>query len=181
MHNYIDVTKLRDFSKKKTVKSIYNDLTKKYKLTNILEADEDYDYAYILAEALFDDYEMQLANYEAYIEKEMNARLFMELRKSAVLNINPSEFYFYTDHNKLDTVEVVKKFRDDYIKSKIPDYTGLDWQYYMVLIYTLRSKIKYFSFDYESCFADGDYTKEGSIESYRESILENYAWHPGIL
>ena len=87
----IDSGRVHDFSMKKSFDDVCEDIRDKYKITNLLYDDDEAFYA--LCEALFYDYESKIANYESYIKEEMDARLLMELRKSAVLPASNDSFY----------------------------------------------------------------------------------------
>ena len=55
LHEYINVSKLFDFSSKKTIDSIYYDLENVYKITNVMKYDDE-DALYVICEALYRDY-----------------------------------------------------------------------------------------------------------------------------
>lgn len=82
-HKYIDPKLVKKFTKKKTLNKVIKDLVEKYKITNIYD-DEIGRCCWLIANALYNDYIIGRANYEAYIEVGMDARMLMELRKSAV-------------------------------------------------------------------------------------------------
>lgn len=114
-----------------------------------------------------------MANYEAYIERGMDARLLMEIRKSAVLPMAENLYDFYTGHGSLETVEEVKNFRINYLKKVvIEDYCDENWQYYLLVKMTQLGRAKYFAFDFESCFADGDYRKQTYLEDYKRGFMK---------
>lgn len=179
VHNYIDIKKLKDFSKKKDLDDVIDDIVEKYKITNI--ADDDGESVVYIAEALYDDYDLEMANYEAYIEEGMDARLLIELRKSACLRMSTDNYDFYTGHKNLNTAKEVDEYRTKYMQTFNKDYVGLNWQYWIVIRRFWGAKANYFNVDYESCFADGDYRKQTTVEQYKEQFKANYAWHPGIL
>ena len=166
MHKYIDINLVRDFSKNFVIEDIILDLKDNYKITNIMD-DESIVY---LSEALFDDYQLKRANYKSYIEWGMDARLLMELRKSAILPANLEfESNFYTDLASLNTWREVRKYRETYFQRINGEYTEtIAWHYYYLAMFHLgRNKNKGLFYDYESCFADGDYRKQTYIEDYR--------------
>lgn len=165
MHSYINPCLVKDFSKKKEFMDVYDDLESKYKITNILD-DED-ESLYYLAEVLFDDYEVHRCNYEAYIEEGMDARLMMELRKSAVFFVDGDDTYFYTGLKDCNTWQEVRQFRINFFKRINPDYEELDWQYYYLVLVTCGEYAKDFIFDFENCFADGDWRKQTTIKDYK--------------
>jgi hypothetical protein len=97
-------SKLHDFNKRKTYETIENDIKNKYKITNILD-DEDGECLYQICETLLIDYNHKLSNYEAYIEKGMNARLLMELRNTSLQRLTEDEFKQFDNCNTpLDVV-----------------------------------------------------------------------------
>ena len=104
LHEYINVSKLFDFSSKKTIDSIYYDLENVYKITNVMKYDDE-DALYVICEALYRDYANRLANYESYLEFGMNARIMMELRKSAVFPVGERYLDFFREHNSCETVD----------------------------------------------------------------------------
>ena len=123
MHSYINPSLVKDFSKKKEFTDVCNDIENKYKITNIL--DDDGESAYYLAEVLFDDYEVKRCNYEAYIEEGMDARMLMELRKSAVFFIaDGDDTYFYTGLKDCNTWQEVRQFRINFFKRIMKNRIG---------------------------------------------------------
>ena len=174
MHKYIDISKLRDFSEKKNFDSIMNDIVNKYKITNI--AEDDGESLVYLTEALLNDYENEITNYESYIEVGMDARLMMELRKNACLKMAPKLEYFYAEHHNLNTVKEIADYRTKFLQSLNKEIIGLDWEYWIIVRRCWGRKAKDFIVDYESCFADGDWRKEHTVEEYKQQFLENYKW-----
>lgn len=173
LHEYINVSKLFDFSSKKTVDSIYHDLENVYKITNVMQYDDE-DALYVICEALYRDYVNELANYESYVEFGMDARIMMELRKSAVFPVGEKYLDFFREHNSCETVDDIKGMRIDFItKIGVPDYLDNNWQYYMLIKYMWGWKAKDFDFDYETCFADGDPQKQSTLESYRWDFIHS--------
>lgn len=172
MHSYIDVKKLYDFSKPKTIKSIYKDLEKKYKITNVAEYDDE-DALQVLCEALYDDYINEMANYESYVEVGMNARIMMELRKSAVFPVGEKYFNFFIAHNSCETVDDIKGMRIDFMKNICEGYMDLNYQYYMIIKYMQGDAAKNFGFDFETCFGDRDDSKQSMIENYRWDFVND--------
>ncbi len=64
------------------------------------------EYRCYLVDALLSDYDNRRINYKAYIEKNMNIRFLMELRKSALLIIaEPEKQTFYTGYKDCKTIE----------------------------------------------------------------------------
>lgn len=170
-HKYIDTTKLRDYSKKKTVGDVIRDIRDKYKITNICD-DYDQEPLYYISKALYDDYTVQRANYEAYIEVGMNARILMELRKSAVIPMADELFDFYDKHRACETCDDIKKLRANYFKFIHEDYDDLNWQYDLLVSKFLGYKYIDFYFDYEECFADGDPSKQTGPEDYTRDFID---------
>lgn len=171
MHTYIDTTKLRDYSKPKTYMDIEKDIVDKYKITNI---DDDYDQEslYYICTALYDDYRLERANYESYIEVGMNARMLMELRKSAIIPMADNLFDFYHKHKTCETWQEVKELRSEYFKFLCSDYEDLNWQYYVLVMHYLGYKLKGLYFDLEECFADGDPSKQTGPEDYKNDWVQ---------
>ena len=169
-HSYIDIEKVRDFRDKKEWGDIWNDLNYKYKIINVYDDDEE-SMTY-LCDALYSDYEKGIANYEAYLEHNMDARIMMELRKSAVLWFSEEFNSFYMEHNICNTVDEIKKIRIKYIKPLCDDYKDLDWQLFYLIHYSLGKKAEGFLIDYESCFADGNWKNQTNPDDYVESFVD---------
>lgn len=173
---HININKLYDYSKDKTFAEVKNDIVKKFKIKNIAE-DSDEESLYYICDALHEDYIQQRANYEAYIEEGMDARLLMELRKSAIIPMHPDLYDFYDKHKECKTVEDIKSLRANYFKFINSDYADLDWQYHLLIHTFLGYKAKDLIFDYEICFADGDPDKQTDYETYQRDFFEA---HTGI-
>ena len=169
-HSYINLHKLRDFRSNKTWGDVWNDLNYTYKIINVYDDDEE-SMTY-LCNALYQDYEMQLANYEAYIEKGIDARILMELRKSAVLWWDESFNSFYAEHKYCETVEDIKQVRIKYLKPLCDDYQDLEWQLFYLVHYNVGKKAKDFLLNFESCFADGDSRLQTNPDDYAEDFVE---------
>jgi hypothetical protein len=165
----ISFKKLRDFSEEMTMDTVIDDLVKNYTIKNI--CDDDGESVCYLAEALLEDYTTSKANYKAYIEKDMDARLLMEIRKSAVIPFGEQFTDFYEKHSTLKTAKEVKEFRTQYIHAMNDDYIEKNWQYYYLIKFFWKGRAKYFCFDFESCFADGDWRKQTNPEDYQEEML----------
>ena len=114
LYKGIDLEKKLDFSDSSIdFDTVLNDLYK-YQISNILDDDES---VYILADVLYNDYKCHVANYKSYISNGMNARVLMELRKSAIL---PLEMFgndeVYKDYVGIETVQDVKNKRIQFFK-----------------------------------------------------------------
>lgn len=178
MHKYIDIKLVRDFRKKLTIERVILDLKDKYAIENILD-DESLVY---LSQALYDDYVLKRANYKSYIEKGMDARLLMELRKSAILPASlETEVEFYTDLAKCNTWQEVRGYRERYFQGINSEYTEtIAWHYYyLAMHYMGKPKNEGFCYDYEGCFADRDISKQTYIEDYREEFYEMHKRQEG--
>lgn len=171
-HNYINPAKTYDFSKHKTFKKIYNDIEKTYNIQNIFECDDD-NALYEIADALHEDYIKHRANYEGYIEHNMDARVLMELRKSAIVHMGKDLYYFYGAHNNCEAVKDIKQVRIDVVKRVEPDYRDLDWQYFeLVRMLYSNEELEGFRFNYEDCFQDRDLSKQNGPADYLEDWLD---------
>jgi hypothetical protein len=165
----IDIEKLHDFSEKIRYSDIKDDLSTNYKITNICD---DYgESLYFLTSELLNDYKMHRANYKAYIKDGLNARYLMELRKSAIIPMCKEEYDFYVQHEHLNTIKAIKKFRADYFKYLNPDYEDLEWQYYYMIKYYLRSKAKGICINFEECYIDGGFCKQTNSDMYAEDFV----------
>lgn len=78
----------------------------------------------------------------------------------------------YSGHKTCNTVEEVKHFRTKCLHKLISDYIGFDWQYHSLIKFLWGIKAKPFSFACESCFADGDWTKQSSEEDYKRDFVD---------
>ena len=179
MHSYINTDILRQFDKSITESDIIKDLTINYDIQNIYrDCDGDLEYVIYLADALKEDIDMERANYKAYIEKGMNARILMELRKTAILPIAESDYLFYKEHCKCETVDDIKNKRIQYLKQKNSDYDDADWQYYAVCRWYLRRKSVDIYFNMEYCYADANMLNYKSVEDARLEFLEHVGFKP---
>lgn len=173
MHSYINTDILRHFDKSVTESDVIKDLTVNYNIQNIYrEFDGDLEYVIILADMLKEDIEMERANYKAYIEKDMNARILVELRKTAILPIGECDYWFYKEHCTCETVEDIRNKRIKYLKQKNEDYDDADWQYYAVCRWYLRRKSNGIYFNMENCYEDADMSKFKSVDNARMEFLE---------
>ena len=165
-HKWIDKTILHDFSDGLSWGDVFNELD--LKLTNVYD-EEALTY---LVNAIYDDYEKGWANYRAYLEDGVDARMFMELRKSAVIPVpEPDWDRFFTKHQEFDTADEVRAFRADYFKYLNSDYDEYNWQYY-TLIQMTRKDYGDFEFDFEDCFTDGDPSKQSHVEDYAKDRMQ---------
>lgn len=179
-HKYIDIDKLYDFSENLDELTIIKEIKHKYKIRNIGTRDFEIN---CLGWQLADDYENKRANYKAYIEKGMDARLLMELRNSSILPLGKEYYHYYTDHSKLSTPEEVLKYRDKFISDMVEEYVGLDWQYYMMLRILWGRRGTNIVIDFEPCFADGEDRQQKWKSYYRMRYLEQHVpeWDLGRL
>lgn len=168
MHLYIDITKLRDFSQEVTADSVWQDLID-YGITNII--DDEGESLWLIAKTLNEDYQIHRANYKSYIERGMNLRMLMELRKSAILPVAEQDYWFYTNHKNAETVQEVKHLRIDFLGRLNSDYHDEDWQYMAIIKVYLGSKADYFYFDMEGCYADGNPNSVRHLEDYKRDFL----------
>lgn len=185
MHKYIDYNKVRDFSKEKTLDDVMEDIIEKYEITNICD-DELGEAEYALCEALFDDYEKELANYKAYIGKDMDARLLMELRNSALVPFSEKEIDYFKGHENLKTWQEVRDFRTKYIKGCNKYYRGYEWQLYYLLVSLRGKKARKIDLCFEELYADGDLSKQTTWRDYEHDFryvhtLEFDREHPDLV
>lgn len=169
MHSYIDAAKLRDFTQEVTEDSVWQDLMN-YGITNI--RDDDGESLWHIARTLNEDYHMHRANYKSYIEKGMNLRMLMELRKSAILPMAEQNNWFYTNHRNAETPEAVKQLRIDFLGKLNSDYHDEDWQYMAIIKVYLGRKADCFYFDVEDCYADSDSNTIKHLEDYQRDFLK---------
>ena len=147
---YFDVDLVKDFSKPIKYKQVYNDI-KRNNFKNIVEDENVYE---DLASMLTADYNVELANYKAYMEKGMDLRVFMELRKSAMLNSTCREFF--EEHQNCKTIEDIKQLRTAYLSPTfnfmfIGGYRDEDFQLcYAMFKSTPIEKAEYLEFDFDA-------------------------------
>ncbi|MDO5149458.1 MAG: hypothetical protein ACI4KB_07035 [Oscillospiraceae bacterium] len=128
MHTGIDLKVLTDFTEKDLkYYDIVEEALRANKFTNIYEEDWVYEE---LACILARDFEWQVANFKGYMTKGMDLRLFMELRKSALISTWDEEFY--KKHTDASIAEV-KKIRTEFLAPHYMDYEDRDWQLYLVI------------------------------------------------
>lgn len=159
---HIDIDKLRDFSEGVTYRGIWNDLFGEGGLTNVYDSE---DAQSELVDVLLWDYERGFANYKAYFEPGMDARVLMELRKSAILPFTGELNEFYALHDQCRTADDIKAVRVKYLSPVFVQYEDIPWQYYMVVRY-FRGEMRGFVFDFEWCFEDRDMRKQTEVSQY---------------
>lgn len=169
MHSYINPELRLCFSKKKTYNDIFYDITKKYRITNI--KDDDYESLNGICEALLWDYESELLNYESYIEFNMNGRVLMELRKSAMIPCDVSLYDFYTGHSMCDTAEDIHNYRLKYFRRFNSDYDDLNWQNYLLVVSLWGRRARDYMCDFECCFKDSKAKRQTDRDNYREDFI----------
>lgn len=170
-HHYIDINKLYDFSEPVTLENIADEFRDIYKITNIGDIDFEF---HCICEQLADDYANKRANYKAYIEKGMNARILTELRNSAILPVEDSLTYFYGAHSTLTTQTEIIQCRNSFISSIIDVYKGEEWQYYMLLRRLWGRRGSNIIIDFEPCFEDGEDRMQHWKAYYRMKFLEQH-------
>lgn len=165
----INFKKLYDFTETITLREIYLDITEKYTLTNL-----DYEYVEamdFIVQTLYGDYKDKRINYRAYIEKDMNARIFMELRRNALLKFDDMEA-FCEGHSTLHTLSDIKEYRKASIQRYMPYYEDLDWQYALLIKDLWHIDIMNFFFDFDICFKDRTSNFQRVPEDYRNEFLD---------
>jgi len=180
MSSYINLDKLYDFSDDITYDSIDQDfedydiryLPCKTRRMSKWDAKEN---RYYLVDALLSDYTNKRINYKAYIERGMNIRFLMELRKSALLIIGePEKQTFYSGHKDCKTIQDIKDYRIRHLQTINKDYQDLDWQLYMLIRYCWGKRGADILIDYEACFADGDPRLMRGPANYRADFLKQH-------
>lgn len=183
MHGYINSYTIYDFSKKKSLESVYKDLKTKYCPTNVVYYEDDEDVLYVLSNTLLYDYQNHIINYEAYIEHGIDLRLFIELRKSALIRIKNNELRdsFFRSHSSCDTFRDVKEVRIDFIRKFNDDYRDWDWQYYMLVSMLWGNVLNDIQFNYETFFADCDRSKQTDYETYKRDFIDAHTMPREVL
>lgn len=168
MHNYIDYKLVHDCTKPKAFSDVFSEIKTKYEIKNIKE-DADWESLFYICRGLYEDYTKRNTNYEAYIEKGMDARLLMELRKSALFPFTDKkcEEEFFNAYRTCETVDDVKNVRISQVREKSEYYEDANWQYYylMKLMYN-EEQFDNFYFDVEICYKDGDSSKQTNVQDY---------------
>lgn len=168
-HSYINPDLVHNFTKPITYDELYDQI--KNEVTCIVDDDEE-SLTYI-CNTLWDDLETQRANYKAYIEPGITARMLMELRKSAMLPMAKELQDFYSLHSSCETYEDVHQFRKQYLSFLCDNYMDFDWQIYYVLRYSLGTKKnKTLDINYEYCFDDNIHLPFETLDDYKESWIE---------
>lgn len=176
----INIDIKNDYSKKLALKDIVKDI-RDYGITNIRQ-DDDNESLYVLADTLLGDYNMRRANYKAYITRGIDARVLMELRKSAVLPFEVLSPAIFEAHNGVYTVEGIKEIRKAYFQTINQDYRDEDWQYFLLVRKYLNERSDMFFCDFEDCYADGDPSKVRGIPDYIEDFVDAHLeGYPGYV
>lgn len=163
----MDASKLHSFSGKLEYGDVYQALYLGYHLGNLRTDDEFVEPEVCMA--VRDDYNFGMANFEAYIQPGMDARLFFELRKSALLPFGDGEFYSL--HGVCRTVSDVRDLRIRYMKRYLAGYEDWDWQYNILIRYIWGSeRTKNWSFNFEWVFGDRDMAKQTYMEDYPQDF-----------
>lgn len=165
----IDTKLIRNFSKPIDLDEVVDDLSEVYKITNIAD-DDSYNF---IAEELYYDYIKERANYKAYIKEGMDARILMEVRKSAIIPLAGQMLRIYDVHSDCETVEDIKAVRTRELKFLNSDYDDADWQYYAVIRYFLRSKSVGVEFNFEDCYADAGRYPYNNIDNCKREFLSH--------
>ena len=175
-HSYIDYKKLYDFSENMTLDKIYKSLTEEYTIRNI---DYDYDEAMeFIVDILYDDYSNHRVNYLAYIEKDIDARLFFELRRNALIRFRGAQMEeFCKAHSEFTSQEEVKAFRLSSVQAELPEYEDLAWHYALLIKELWGLDINNFYFDMEVCFED----RKTHIQRTPEDYKREFIWYKGSL
>lgn len=168
-HTYINPDLVHNFDKAITYDELYDEVQ-----TNVIGiVDDDEESLTYICNALWDDLQTQRANYKAYIEPGITARILMELRKSAMLPMASDLTDFYSLHASCETYKDVHQFRKRYLAFICDNYMDFDWQLYYVLRYSLGTKKnKTLDLNYEYCFDDGIHLPYETLDDYKESWLE---------
>lgn len=166
-----DIKLLRKFRKRFYFEYVEEDILSKYKVKNIVDDDESYVY---ICNALFNDYILGRANYKAYIEDGMDARMLMDLRKNALLRWgNGVDEDFFKSFEGCEVWQDSRRIRVDWIRRLCHhQYCDFDWQYYyyLLLIYP-EFKRDWIEFNFEYCYEDADMSKCSSIEDYKADFI----------
>lgn len=158
--------------------SIYRDLFRKYKITNVVD---DVAARSWLVSALKFDLDKRLANYRAYIEPGMDARRLFELRKSMIIPTGERLADFYGRSIRCKTVEGVIKERVDLLFQFYMDYADLPWQYFLVMRHIYgKDYMEGFEFDFEVCFKDGDRKKQTRPDQYIDDFVREHMPYKGL-
>lgn len=165
----IDFNKVYNFDENITYEDVFYDIVDNYKITNLRD-DEGWSER-ILADVLYSDYEKELANYKAYIGKDMDARLLMELRNSALVPFSEKEIDYFEGHENLKTWQEVRDFRTNYIHQFNKYYRGYEWQLYMLLVSLRGRKAAKIDLCFEELYADGDLSKQTTWRDYEHDFI----------
>lgn len=177
---------LHDFSKKKTYNDIEKEIVKKYKITNIRTDCYEDEALYIICDTLYIDYKYKLANYEAYIQKGMNARLLMELRNTMIQRLTDEEIHKFDNcTSPLEVVHIREKVMRRFTSPT--DDVVEPWQLFLISIKSLGAYQIYneedidFRIDFEDCYEDGDINKHLGFEELVKDFALNMRTKEGAI
>lgn len=170
-HKYIDYEQLYNFDRH--IERAY-EIRKELKLYNItgLAHDKETSLIYI-ADALFSDYVLHRANYRAYLEEGLTARMLMELRLNAILPFTGECLTYYTEHNTAETPNDVINIRKKYLRRHLtPFYDNEGWRNFYLVRQVWKGRALGVRIDYEQYFADRKYMQTKSEDDYLDDALE---------
>lgn len=165
----IDFALLEDTSEPITEHIAVCDVEDVYTLTNVRDDDES---SYNIGSQLYYDYTLYGINYRAYIQKDMDARLFTEIRKSVVIRKAMPDG-FLEETSKCTTIEEVVAVRMKYGKQLEKCYNDDIWQIQYLAMLSLNEKWENVFLDFESCFEDGDASKQMHPETVWEAFVNH--------
>lgn len=187
MHKYIDESKIKQFNRNITVNDVIDDI-EKYGITGFYSFDTDADLKvpeakYYIADALYSDYIQKRANYEAYIEEGMTARMLMTLRLSSLFDFDEdTNLKFWREHRSIDTPEEAIALRIEYGRWHLhPQYSNFDYQNLYALIVMWGNGSNDIVLDYEPYFSDRKYAHTKSRLQIRDEWIQAIAHLPPIV
>jgi hypothetical protein len=143
-----DVALLRDFTVEYSVQDFVCLIR-----DNDVQGFIDDDAMFEAAMFLMYDYQEGRANAFAYADGIHDARILLEMRKSAILYLADDFFEEHPD----DSVENIKKYRSAYLIHFLEDYQDDNWQYWWAChLLTKRGCQEWLEFGYESLLVDGN-------------------------
>lgn len=170
-HKYIDLNTLKVFNNKDIKrKDVKNDI-KKHHITGF--ANDNGESLIFIADALYSDYITRRANYEAYIESGLTARMLMELRLNAILPFDGECIGYYAEHNTAETPQDVINIRIKYCRRYLtPFYNNEGWRNFYLLKEVWGSRAAGVVIDYEPCFIDAKYHTNKTEYEYFNDAME---------
>jgi len=145
------------------------DFSKSYSVDNVRWLIEEYasegftDYGIIAAtDFIMQDYQNKRANVFGYLNRKMDARTLMELRKTMILNLPSLDYGWFGDST--DSGAVVQH-RIHALEPKLAEYEDENWQYdWAVHIFIPKEKRGWLEYAFEDLLVDGNLERDRWVD-----------------